>query len=209
MKNRNEIPCKEIWELLLDQSRSELSGSIKGHLETCQKCREFQKLLTEISNYTQISSEENLQPDPRILKLLKKNFKSQTASYMLKQRGRFFDPLLALFQKRIPIYQVLLAMFIAAIVYFSITKINISNTKPDELNFSAKGESQTTQLNKSLRDRSTNLQVDLRSHGEESVDRSTRRLVEFPVQTQLDQAHQIGRSLAEDSLLAKFRVSIL
>ncbi len=179
MKNRTEISCEEVQQMLLAQDIGELDDPLKQHLESCQKCRKFQMLLTEVSNSTQVTAEENLQPDPHILKTLKKKLKAQTASTGHKQTGNFFESLAALFRRRIPVYQVLLAVFIAAIFYFSFTKINLFEAELKEPRLISKSAKRTVQP------------------------------VEFPVQTQLDQTHQIGKSLAEDSMLAKFRVSIL
>ncbi len=179
MKNRTEISCEEVRQMLLEKNTGELNKRIKQHLEFCQKCREFQELLTDISNSTRITAEENLQPDDQILGMLKKRFKAQTASTMHKHTGNFFESLLALFQRRIPVYQALLAVFIAGIFYFSFTKINFFKPQPEEPKLVLQSKKQTVQP------------------------------LEFPFQSQLDQTNQIGKSLAEDSLLARFRVSIL
>jgi hypothetical protein len=170
MKNRNDISCKEVQELLLDKNSGELPDSLKAHLETCQNCREFQNMLTEISNSTQL--EENLKPDPKIVRTLRKEFKKQTIS------TPYFGPIIALFQKRIPVYQVVMAMFIAAIFYFTLIKIDISKPNPEGVKLTTQIEEQTIQS------------------------------AEFPT-IPIDQDQQVGISLKEDSVLAKFRVSIL
>ena len=170
MKNRNDIPCKEIQDLLLDKNSGELPDSLKAHLETCHNCQEFQKLLTEISDSTQL--EGNLKPNPKIIKTLRKEFKKQATS------TPYFESITALLQKRIPVYQVILAMFIAAIFYFTFTKIDLS--KPD----SGKVKLST------------------------QIDEQTIQSAEFPT-IPIDQDQQVGISLKEDSVLAKFRVSIL
>lgn len=170
MKNRNDISCKKVQALLLDKNIGELPDSLKEHCETCQNCMEFQKLLTEISDTTQL--EKNLQPDPKIIKTLRKEFNKQTTS------SPYFEPIVSLFQKRIPVYQVILAMFIAAIFYFTFNKIDISKSNNEEIKLTNQVEGQTIQA------------------------------AEFPV-VPLDRNQQFGISLKEDSVLAKFRVSIL
>jgi len=172
METRNNTSCEKIQELLLDQNTGKLDEMVTQHLTTCEKCREFQKTLTAISRSAQITSEDHLRPDPRIISTLKRNFRKQSIS------DNFLELLVALFQKRIPVYQILLAVFIAAIFYFSFTKINFFQADSEEANLVSQSENQII------------------------------RSVEFPV-SRLEQDQQIGKSLSEDSLLAKFRVSIL
>lgn len=172
MKTRSEISCEKVQELLLDQSMENLDEEITGHLETCGNCRKFQRTLTAISRSARISREDDLSPDPRIIAMLKRNLRKKSTT------NSPFDSLLAFFQKKIPVYQIMVAVFIAAMLYFSVAKMS---------RFQA----------------NTN-RADLASRPESEVIQST----EFPA-TQLDQDKQLGKSLSEDSLLAKFRVSIL
>lgn len=179
MENRNRISCEEIQLSLLTWNTGKLEGLIEQHLRSCEKCRQFQQLLIDISDSSQITEEENLHPDARILISLKKNFKARTTTSAEKQTGNLFNLLITLFRKRIPVYQVMLAVFIAGIIYFSFTEINFFKADFEEPNLRSQSGKQTIQP------------------------------VEFPMQQQLDQNHQIGKSLAEDSLMAKFRVSVL
>jgi hypothetical protein len=179
MKNRSDVSCEYVQQLLLRKNPGELDVHVTEHLESCQKCREFQGLLTQFSNSTEAAAEESLQPDPQILKTLKNRLEETSATSNRRQKSNLFEPLLALFQRRIPVYQFLLAVFIAAIFYFSFIKTNWFEPKPQEPNVISQSEQQTIQP------------------------------VEFPIQSQLDQTNQVGKSLAEDSISAKFRVSIL
>lgn len=172
MQTGNDISCKKIQELLLDRNPGKLDEIVTWHLQTCEECREFQGALTAISDSAQISSEEYLQPDPRIMNALKRNLQKQS------NPNNLLESLLTLFQKRIPVYQILLGVFIAAIFYFSITKINFFPVEPEQSDVVLETENQVVQS------------------------------VEFPV-LQLEQDQQIGKSLSEDSLSAKFRVSVL
>lgn len=172
MKTRNEISCKEVQDLLLDRNKGEIPSSIKEHMESCQNCKEFQMLLVDISDATQLKAEKNLRPDPKIIKTLRKEFKKQITP------NPYIHPILALFQKRIPVYQVLLAMFIAAIFYFTFVKIDLFKPNSGEAKVSTQIDEQTIQS------------------------------AEFPT-IPIDQDQQVGISLKEDSVLAKFRVSIL
>ena len=172
MKTRSDISCEKIQELLLDRNAEKLDEAITSHFDTCENCRQFYETVIVFSRSAEISPGDRPQPDPRIIDTLKRNFKRRSTT------DNFLEPLLALFHKRIPVYQIMLAVFIAAIFYFSIAKFDTSRTKPDEMNFSSQTENQPILP------------------------------VEFPV-LPLEQHQQIGKSLAEDSLLAKFRVSIL
>lgn len=179
MENKNEISCEEVQQLLLEQNVVKTDDRIGQHLESCDKCQEFQQFLLEISDSTQFNSTENLQPDPRILQRLKENFEASNAYALPKQTNSFFEYIKVLFRKRIPVYQVVVAVFIAAISYFSYTKIDFLKPKPEKQKLISQSLNPTVQP------------------------------VEFPAQAPLDQDQQIGKSLAEDSVLAKFRVSIL
>jgi hypothetical protein len=172
MKTRNEISCENIQELLLDQSTENLDQRIIRHIEKCDDCRKFQMTLTTISRSARISPEENLTPDPRIIATLRRSFRKKTTT------DNPLESLLALFQKRIPVYQIMLAVFISATLYFSLTKMGLfqADTKRNNL---------------------------VSQSGKEVI-----HPAEFPV-IQLEQDRQMGKSLSEDSLLAKFRVSIL
>ena len=172
MKTRNEISCKEVQDLLLDRNKGEIPSSIKEHIESCQNCKEFQILLVDISDATQLKAEKTLRPDPKTIKTLRKEFKKQTTP------NPYFQSILALFQKRIPVYQVLLAMFMAAIFYFTFVRIDLSKPHSGVVKLSTQIEGQTIQS------------------------------AEFPT-IPIDQDQQVGISLKEDSVLAKFRVSIL
>jgi len=179
MENKNDISCKEVQQSLLEHNNIKTNKRIGPHLESCEKCREFHQLLLEISESTQVNSDTDLQPDPGILRTLKENFELSNNRAALKQVGSLFESLTALFRKRIPVYQVMVAVFIAGIFYFSYSKLDLFKPHPDKQQLISQSLNPTVQP------------------------------VEFPVQTPLDQDRQIGKSLAEDSVLAKFRVSIL
>lgn len=172
MEAKNNNSCERIRALLLDPKATELDKSTKRHLDTCEQCREFQNTLILISNAARIGSEEHPQPDPRIISLLKSNFEKQSPT------NGFLESLLALFQKRIPVYQILVAVFLAAIFYFSVTKISFSQADSEKASLDFQRGNQILQS------------------------------VEFPT-LPLQQDQQIGKSLSEDSLSARFRVSVL
>lgn len=179
MENKNDISCKEVQQLLLDLDITDMDDRIGKHLSSCEICQEFHQLLLKISNSTKINSDESLQPDPGILKKLKGNFELSNHRAAPKQISNLFESLTTMLLKKIPVYQVMVAVFIAGIFYFSYSKLNLFRPHPDKQQLISQASNPTVQP------------------------------VEFPAQAPLDQNRQIGKSLAEDSVLAKFRVSIL
>jgi len=177
----SKITCSNIESLLIKGKLEEITNieqkMIRNHIEVCEKCRNYESVLINISDTMKIDKRSTIKSSPaikkNILHKMKSIYNNEYKSYKTN-----WNKLWSVFEYRIPIYQALSIMVVVFLVLFGLNYINVTNidksTQRNVLKHSEK-------LSSSYADTSDSLQ-------------------RFNDQN-------IGRNIQEDSLLIRFVVT--
>ncbi|KPL01284.1 MAG: hypothetical protein AMJ91_00580 [candidate division Zixibacteria bacterium SM23_73_3] len=186
MKKSNENPslnCDEIEGLLIqghfDKITQDQSLLVEEHLESCDRCRSYQKTLSGLQNSMQIDVGDKLTPDTDIRETIIQRMKTVKA----QETGIFrstWQYIRNVFEYRIPVYQPLLGGVLVLLIFFAVR----------ELSFAPDPKSSKLQ---------TFTQVETPILSQMSVIDNL----------EIIEAQKIGRSVREDTTLTRFIVSTM
>jgi hypothetical protein len=129
MENPNEnkkMKCDEIEFLLIKRNFDELTTKesllVEEHLESCDSCRSYQKILSNLQDSMKVSA-ERLVPDPAI----RENIIQRMEALGPRQPGivaRGWHYLGDLLKRRIPVYQPLLGALLILLIFLGTKQLS-------------------------------------------------------------------------------------
>lgn len=135
MKESNENPslsCDEIEGLLIQRHFDEIAKNqshlVEKHLKSCDRCRSYQKILSNLQESMQISTEDRLTPDPVIRENVIRRMKTVKAQ-QLNIFESIWQSVKGVFEYRVPVYQALFAVTLIALMFLGVRQLNLSTDR--------------------------------------------------------------------------------
>jgi hypothetical protein len=135
MKKSNEnlnMKCDEIEGLLIqrhfDQITKDQSLLVEKHLKSCDRCRNYQKILSGLQESMTIGTKDKLVPDPAIRENVirrMKTVKTQPANIF----ENTWQSAKRMFEYRVPVYQALFTVALITLIYLGIRQMNFSTNQ--------------------------------------------------------------------------------
>jgi len=127
-KSKNDY-CSNIQEKIFELTEDGISidpnSSLSQHISSCRNCQNDLKNMTLLKNSMQIAPSKNLYPDSRILKNII-TFKTIKSGIQKQKHGSVWRIIRGTFEFRIPVYQALVGVAGALLLFMYISGDNIS-----------------------------------------------------------------------------------
>ena len=140
--------CDVIQPLIIKNHVDDITNEelifVKEHLKSCKKCRHYESTLKNLHNSMQTGKSQKLVPNPNIRQTLLSQLKPHKTT-RLDIFGNIWQNITRIFEYRIPVYQAVLGLTFAFLVFFTINQVNhldsqifsgdMSTTTVDSTNF--------------------------------------------------------------------------